>query len=217
MTMRRRTLLASGLAAAVAPQAFAQSAWIRPTYDVVKVMSFTCGFCAQSESQDALIEAAIRPWGGKYLSAPIPASADAPGYRERAYYAARDFGPQFAARVKAALYKGSQERGLTLSDFSQVYHWLVQEMPDAELQLDKLITAAQAPEAAAALDRAVRLTVAAGVQLLPTYVVLERGTIQVVLDSSVAGTTSMSALREALLRRIDSMTANEPKDASNSR
>lgn len=174
----------------------------RKIYDVAKVMSFACSFCLASESQDRAIEQAVRRQGGRFVRAPIAETAGAPGHRERVYYAARDLSPEFGEKVKNSLYRGTQEAQVTLQMYPQLYHWLMQDMPDDEVLIYKAIEAAQQPAAGSALERAANLTISAGVALLPTYVVLEGSSIVAAMDTSTTGASSMSALREAVLAKI---------------
>jgi len=190
--------------ALVAPAAFSQSARPEPV-DVVKVMSFACNFCRASEAQDPLIERAVRFRRGRFIRAPIGASAGSAGYREQVYYASRDMDEEFSERIKMSLYKGTQEALVALEAYVQVYYWLLQDMPKEELRLNKLIELAQQPPAAAALQRAVSLTISAGVERLPTYVFLSRGNVVATLDTSTTGTTSMAGLREAVLEKLQTL------------
>lgn len=180
----------------------AGSAKPRKIYDVAKVMSFACSFCLASESQDRAIEQAVKRQGGRFVRAPIAETAGAQGHRERVYYAARDLDADFGEKVKSSLYRGTQEAQVTLEMYAQVYHWLMQDMPDEEVRIYKAIEAAQQSAAGAALQRAAALTISAGVARLPTYVVLNGSSIVAAMDSSTTGATSMSALREAVLAKI---------------
>jgi hypothetical protein len=205
--MNRRSLLHLGAFSAgvlTAPAAFAQPA--RPdTVDVVKILSFSCNLCRASEAQDPLIERIVRARRGKFVRAPIGASADSAGYRERTYYASRDMDEEFSERIKMSLYKGTQDALVSLEAYVQVYYWLLQDMPEEELRLNKLIELAQQPQAAAALQRAVSLTISAGVEKVPTYVFLSRGYVVATLDTSTTGTTSMAGLREAVLEKLQTL------------
>lgn len=193
-------LLAAVAAGAVAPATFAQSAPV----DVVKVMSFSCSFCLAAEVQDRAIEEAVRAQGGRFVRAPIPESADAPGYRERVYYAARDLEPRFGETVKASLYKGTQDAQVALESYAQLYYWLLQDIPNEEPRLARLFELAQAHPAASALQRAIALTVNAGVERLPTYVLLSAGRVTSTLDTATTGAKSMAGLREAVIAKLQS-------------
>lgn len=202
--MNRRDLLLALLAGSVAPASFAQAPLVRPVVDVVKVMSFSCSFCLTSEAQDRAIEEAAVATGGRFVRAPIPESPAAVAAREKAYYAARDLDPQFGERVKASLYKGSQDAQVPLETFAHVYYWLEQDLPNDYARMHALIERAQAPAAASALERAIRLTISAGVQTLPTYVLLTDGKLGTSVDRESAGGGSMLALRDAVISRITS-------------
>jgi len=200
--MNRRALIK----AAVVPWTIAAlpaGAQAPAVVDVVKVMSFSCSFCFAAEAQDPLIEREVVRRGGRFVRAPIAETAVASGYRERAYYASRELGVEFSEQVKRSLYRGTQEAQVQLQSYPQVYYWLLQDMPQKEDRLVKLIELAQRPEAGEALLRAGRLTVRAGVQRLPTYVLLVDGQVVASLDSTTTGATSMAALREAVLSRIE--------------
>lgn len=208
--MNRRNLVLA-LGAATLPlsvpawaQAQPSAPLVRRSVDVVKVMSFACSFCLAAEAQDTAIEAASAATGGKFVRAPIPETAVAPGNREKTYYAARDLSPLFGERVKASLYRGTQDAQVQLAAFAQLYYWLLQDMPEEEANIARAIENAQKGEAAAALERAVRLTISAGVELLPTYVLVSNGQIVASMDTSTTGAKTMSALREAVITRINS-------------
>jgi hypothetical protein len=206
--MNRRDLLnfaaLTAAGALAAPAAFSQSAPLEPI-DVVKVMSFSCEFCRSAEAQGPLIEKAVRARRGRFVRAPIAATASSPGYREQVYYAARELDESFSERVKLSLYRGTQEALVALEAYVQVYYWLLQDMPEEEQRLNRLIELAQQPAAAAALQRAVSLTISAGVERLPTYVMLSRGTIVATLDTSTTGAKSMAGLREAVIEKLQTI------------
>jgi len=201
--MHRRNLLLGGLAMGLCGTSLAQP---RPTavIDVVKIMSFSCSVCLASEGQDPAIAAAARATGGKFVSAPIPDAPQDPAPRERTYFAARDMDARFGETVKQSLYRGSQEAQVSLRSFAEVYYWMERDLPAEYDRLTPLITNAQGVPAGASLERAIRLTISSGVQLLPTYVLLADGRFLTALDRDSAGAPSLSALREAVITRITS-------------
>lgn len=190
-------------AASLAVSGFSAHAQNEPV-DVVKVMSFSCSFCLASEIQDRAIEAEVRKLGGRFVRAPIPERASLPGTRERVYYAARDMEPAFGEMVKTSLYRGVQDAQVTLDTYAQVYHWLTQDMPDQEAKVARVLQLAQQEAAGGALQRAVSLTISSGVERLPTYVFISQGRVVTTLDSVSAGAPSMAALREAVIKQLNS-------------
>lgn len=201
--MYRRNLLLGGLALGLCGTSSAQPKRAA-VIDVVKIMSFSCSFCLAAESQDPAIAEAARATGGKFVSAPVPDAPEDPAPRERTYYAARDMNARFGEVVKQSLYRGSQDAQVSLRSFAEVYYWMERDLPAEYDRLAPLIAKAQAAPAAASLERAVRLTISSGVQLLPTYVLLADGRFLTSLDRDSAGAPSLSALREAVITRINS-------------
>lgn len=199
-------LRASLLTLAVLGVSTAQAQVRTREIDVVKIMSFSCSVCLAAEAQDRSIAAAVTAKHGKFIWAPVPTQDEDTGARERTYYAARDLDPALGSYVKASIFKGSQERGLALFDFMQLYSWLQQDLPDQEKQLDALFKRAQAEESAASLRRAIRLALNAGSQGLPSYIILVNGEIKATLDPSSANAGSLSALRDLVISRVDALS-----------
>lgn len=203
--MDRRSFLLALAGGAAAVPGFAQSpAAGAAVVDVAKVMRFSCQFCLAAESQDKAIAEAVRARGGKFVRAPVPEVANSAGARERVYFAARDIDESFEARIRASLYKASQDAQVVLDSYAQVYYWLEQDLPADYARLPLLFERAQGAAAAAALERSIRLTINAGVEVLPSYVVLVNGRISTTIDKSSSGSESYSALREAVLAAIRS-------------
>lgn len=200
--MKRRDLL--GLVLSASP--FLSHAQSKPTpakvVDVAKVMRFSCPFCLAAEAHDRLLVTEARKYGGKFVWAPVPDAANSLGARERVYYAARELGAGLDSRVKASLYKASQEAQVQLETYAQVYYWLEQDLPDDYDRFPRLFETAQSSSAGDALKRAIRLTINAGVEVLPTYVILSDGQIATTVDKGSAGADSQAALRDAVLSAI---------------
>lgn len=204
MMDRRAFVLA--MAASAAPPGFAQPALARKAdvVDVAKIMRFSCSFCLASESQDRAISEAAQARGGRFVRAPIPDSPSSVGARERVYFAARDLDSAFEVRVRGSLYKASQDAQVVLDTYAQVYYWLEQDLPKDYARLRQLFENAQGASAGMALERAIRLTVNSGVEVLPSYVVLADGRISATIDKSSSGSESYAALREAVVSAIQS-------------
>jgi hypothetical protein len=185
---------ASAPRAAVAPKYF--------VVDVVKIMSFSCSVCLSSESQDGLIEAETAQTGGRFVRAPIPVQDGENGVREKVYYAARDIDARFGEAVKVSIYKALHESGVQLNDLTQIYYWLMQDMPEHESRFNQLFKAAAEPGAADPLGRAARLVKSAGATQLPTYVLLVNGVIQGSFDPTTSKSGSLSSLREDVVSRV---------------
>jgi protein-disulfide isomerase len=170
--------------------------------DVVKIMSFSCSYCYSSESHDERISSAVRAQGGRFVSAPVPTHPEDTGERERVYYAARDISEEFGKKVKAALYRGTQGNGIEMHTFSQTLSWLSQNIGEGlSEQLAQLNQRAYSPEAEAALARAARLAVNAGVDQLPSYILLDGAAILEVV-SNPGNSTSMATVRDSVLAAL---------------
>lgn len=196
--MNRRDFLLAASSAIVSPWALA-----RPTkgpVDVVKIMSLACPVCRAAENQDPFIAKAARAAGGTFVWAPVPTEEDdLHGAAERTYYASRAFGEDFAAKVKDSLYRGWQDMGVPLYNVPQVFSWLGQDLAPEINTLTKLQDAVVRGAGQRALTRAATLAVNAGVQVLPGYVLLQRGQILVLLDPSVVQGQSLLLLRQKVI------------------
>lgn len=168
--------------------------------DVVKVMNFTCSFCLAAENTDNSIEAAVAETGGKFVRAPVPLDEKESGAKERVYYAARDMSPQFAVKVKDSLYRGAQEALVGLSTYLEVYTWMLQDLPKEEASFNELFKRAQDPSTKNALDRALALIAKAGIEQVPSYVLLKNGVIDSVFD--VRAGESPAVVRQNLIQKI---------------
>lgn len=202
--IRRSFLKAALLAGALSGSAWAVSP--APRVDVVKIMSLGCPVCRAAEGQDPVMAQTVQGVGGKFVHAPLPTGENDTGARERVYYAARDLDPALGAAVKTSLYKGMQDMSVPLTDYMQVYTWLAQDIPQYEPQFGALFQKAQEPAAGTSLSRAARLASSAGVSALPGYVVLVDGQVAALVDSESINSSSMSALREAVLERVKKLS-----------
>lgn len=172
---------------------------------VVKVLSLGCSVCKASESQDSFIISALSARGGQFVHAPIP-----PGprqiSRELAYYAARAQGARQGAQVLDSLYRGAQEYGYPLADDVQVLDWLRFDLDDA-IDHERMARELRSAPVMAALRRAVRLTVTAGAQALPTYVLLDGSDIVSTFDPTMTGPKpSLTVLRQQIVDAVSSYT-----------
>jgi hypothetical protein len=191
--------------AALALLAWAHGATAREV-SVVKVINFSCAACRASESQDGAIRTAVQATGGRFVFATVPLSAQT-YWRELLYYAARERDAALEPQVRQSLYRGAQDMGLPFADVSQVAVWLVQDLPDA--QVDWAALARQALESNAprqALGRAMRLVVSAGVQRVPAYVFVVDGEVAGLLDADTGSRTgSLVELRRSVIERIEQL------------
>lgn len=176
--------------ALVAVAASAASAGVASPVSIVKVLSFGCPVCRASETHDSDLKLAARLQGGKFAYAAMPPSREEVA-RELAYYAARDLG--YEAQARQSLYKGSQDRGLPLSDPIQASVWLQDDIGIDGSTLTQGITGAKAREA---LDRALGLAAQGGVQRLPTYLLVRDG---VVVATVAPGEDGLFALKTRVL------------------
>ena len=195
--MNRRTLLlASGL---LPLGALAQQG---PRVDVVKVMSFSCPACYAAEAQDRAIEAVVAQGNGRFVRAPLPSLEGDTGDKDRVYYAARDISPRMTEDVKVSLYKAFHEMRISLNDLMSTYNWLEQDLAHVDTTvLRNLVQRAQEPAAAAAFKRAVTLAKQAGVDRVPSYIVLVDSEVVATLDPSLFP-QGLAALREAVIARV---------------
>jgi len=168
---------------------------------VVKVVNFSCQYCKSSESMDAPIRQAVEAAGGKLVYAAMPADNNSDGSRERMYYAARDAYPAQEPRIRAALYKGAQDVGYPLASAVQTAEWLGTELADLNYDWLRVARVADEGDAVSAFQRAIRLAVQSGVQVLPSYVVVKDGAVIQTLDVQSGG-GNYSALRQAVLDSV---------------
>lgn len=169
---------------------------------LVKIVNFSCQYCKASEAMDAPIRRAIEAAGGKMVYATMPADESSDGSRELVYYAARALMPANEPLIRASLYKGAQDLGYPLMTVGQTSEWLATDLAEMKYDWNLVTQAAAAPAAREAYQRAVRLTLKAGVQVLPSYVIVKDGTLVRTLDVDSAG-GSYSALREAVVSAIE--------------
>lgn len=208
---RRRAALGAMLAGLLSVSSVVHAQDRSATVDVVKILSFSCSVCLSSESQDRPISAAVRAQGGRFVSAPVPTHPeDKIGPRERVYYAARDMNSQLGDAVKASLYKGSQEQELPLYDFVQVYAWLSRDLPEQEAFFTPLFERAKKAQSQESLARALRLAIGSGVDALPTYLFIQNGRVVASLDPKHPQATSMTALRELVIAKIEELNKSNP-------
>ena len=196
--MNRRDFLLATSSAFAAPWALAGKA--KGPVDVVKIMSLACSVCRAAENQDPFIAKAAQATGGTFVWAPVPTEKDdLHGAAEKTYYASRALGEDFAAKVKDSLYKGWQDMGVPLYNVPQVFAWLEQDLPAEIEKLTRLQSAVVRGAGRQALSRAASLAVNAGVQVLPGYILLQRGQIVVLLDPSVVQGQSLLLLRQKVI------------------
>lgn len=184
----------------IAPEGEAGS---QPSVYVVKIISFACNFCRESEAADKMLITELARENGSLVVAPLDVNSPHPTFaREYVFYAARDFGPRVYEAVKDSLYKGTQDRGLQFAGVAQVIAWLQSDVPDIleAAGWAKLARRAESPSVREALGRAVRLAVGAGVDHLPAYLLLHDGRVMGLYDrGSFPGP---AILRERLLERV---------------
>ena len=211
MNKKRRTLLRSCLAlTAVLPSlSFAQSQAakpesVSPVY-VVKYVSFSCNFCRAAEQGDTLVEQAVRGSGGEVSVAPVDTMENPSYIRERLYYASRKHGAEIAQRVRAAMFSATQDHGLTFTSMESLNTWLAVNAADwmDDTLRKALIQEAGLDETTGAIGRALRLARSAGVDVLPSYVIVQDGDVKAVFDRQ--GYPSLHDLRDKLARRISEM------------
>lgn len=201
MNLRRLALTLALSAAAFSASAAEQAV------SVVKVLNFSCPVCRASEVQDAAIKDAVRAAGGQFVYAPMP-SEEGTYAREKIYYASRAQGAE--AQVRAALYRGSQDLSLPLSDFVQVIEFLKDELGPNFLNYDRLRQDAESPAAQAALSRAATVAVRGGSHDLPSYVLIQDNTPVATLETTnLSKGSSLLSLRDEVVSRVNQLTAGK--------
>ena len=167
---------------------------------VVKLISFNCPACYQSETLDPPIRRAVREQGGKFVVAPLPRPET--NSRERFYYALRDLGPEVEEKTRESLFKGSQDLNYPLADAPQVLDWLSQDLATLDIDWDAIIATVNGEHGADAIKRAIDLAAKAGAQVTPTYVLVRDGVVLSMFDINTVPNTNLSALREAVLNAL---------------
>lgn len=166
---------------------------------VVKFINFSCPVCRSSELLDAPIRERVEGQGGRFVVAPLPRGrSDA---RERFYYALRELGPKMELRVRQSLYRGAQDMGYPLADVPQTLDWLMIDLNTEGINWTNVLTDVNGTEPTAAVHRAVRLALRVGLQVVPTYILVQGDEVLATLDPpSVGG--ELSQLRTAVLKAL---------------
>jgi protein-disulfide isomerase len=168
---------------------------------VVKIINFTCPYCRSSEALDPPLKQAAEATGGRFVYATIPTEDPDDSARELVYYAARHVIPEHEPFVRASLYKGAQDLGYPLATAAQTVEWLATDLARLNIDWTKVLQASGEKAALDAYQRALRLTVRSGAQVLPTYVLVKDGEVLRTLDVEAAG--NYASLREAVLTAIE--------------
>jgi len=182
---------------ALAPNA--QAATALPL-DVVKFISFDCPVCRASEVMDAPIRELTQSRGGRFVIAPLPRGVNEA--RERFYYVLRHWGPEAETRVRLSLYRGAQDLNYPLNDVPQTLDWLQSDLTVNGVDWTRVTEQVNDRESAAAVSRAVRLAIRAGMQVVPTYVLVQGDRVIATLDPQAVPGGELSALREAVLNAL---------------
>lgn len=186
------------------------AAQAQAAYDVVKILSFSCSVCYSTEGTDLIIAKKVASYGGKYVKAPITSLQTDDGSMAKTYYAARKFPGNLASKVNDSFFKASQVMGLQLLDSPQVFAWLQQDLYQDldEKSLNALMTSAGSAEATASFVRALHIAKAAGVNAIPSYVIMKDGEVVTSVDPSVAP-GGPSALRDALFKKLEELNKDD--------
>lgn len=203
MNLRRLALTLAFSAAAFSASAAEKAV------SVVKILNFSCPVCRASETQDAAIKEATQATGGRLVYAPMP-TEEGTYARERVYYASRSQGSIAESRVRAALYRGSQDLSLPLSDITQVIEFLKDELGASSLNYTLLRQEAESPAAQEALARAATVTVTAGSRDLPSYVLIQDNAPVATLETTnLSKGTSLLSLRDEVVARVNQLSAGK--------
>jgi protein-disulfide isomerase len=193
-----RTGCALAVVAISALAPIAQAATALPL-DVVKFISFDCPVCRASEVMDAPIRELTQSRGGRFVVAPLPRGANEA--RERFYYVLRKW-PEAETLVRLSLYRGAQDLNYPLNDVPQTLDWLESDLTVSGVDWTRVIAQVNDRESGAAVSRAVRLAIRAGLQVVPTYVLVQGDRVVATLDPKAVAGGELSALREAVLNAL---------------
>jgi hypothetical protein len=194
---RSRACLAVLAISAIAPHS--QAAPVIPI-DVVKFISFDCPVCRASEVMDAPIRDLTRARGGRFVVAPLPRGSNES--RERFYYVLRSLGADVEARVRLSLYRGAQDLNYPLNDVPQTLDWLQTDLTVGSIDWTRVLAQVNGQESSAAVERAVRLALRSGLQVVPTYVLVQGDRVIATLDPQGSPGGELSALREAVIHAL---------------
>lgn len=200
--MLRRLALRAILCIAVAPVLASAAEQV----NVVKFVSFDCPVCRNSETLDPPIKAAVEQRGGKFIIAPVPRGKN--NARERLYYAIRSAGSAVSDQARQSMYKGAQDVGYPLADAAQCLDWLRTDMDSTEVDWLSVAKDATGDVSQEALERAVRLALRAGVQVVPAYVLVRGSDVIELLDTQTTSSTELSGLRAAVLAAVQRAQAS---------
>jgi hypothetical protein len=201
-----KLLLTTTLCWVAAGAALAADAPAKHVVNVVKIMAFSCPVCRAAEAQDTVIERAAKSTGGSFVWAPVPSDATESGSKEMVYYASRSFSRELADKVKLVLYKGQQDLSIPLGEPPQVYNYFQQQLPDmSEEDFKRLFELGQGDAARKSLARAASLASSAGVQAVPTYILIVDGHPVVSLDPTTVQGGSLTVLRDEVINRINKL------------
>jgi hypothetical protein len=201
---RGSSMLAVLAISALAPHA--QAATTIPV-DVVKFISFDCPVCRASEVMDAPIRELTQTHGGRFVIAPLPRGVNEA--RERFYYVLRNLGPDAETRVRLSLYRVAQDLNYPLNDVPQTLDWLQSDLTVKSVDWTRVTEQVNGHEPAAAVERAVRLAIRAGLQVVPTYVLVQGDRVIATVDSQAVPGGELSALREAVVNALRKNQVNQ--------
>lgn len=173
--------------------------------DVVKVMSFSCQVCAASEAIDGAVQLETTKVGGRFIPAPLPTRDEDSGYKERFYFAARNVDAGFGERVKKAIYRSVQERGISVDSEANMLSMLQQELPNDVALYDKAFLGAREKASADSVGKAYLLSQQVGATDTPTYIYLVNGELSGSTSAKDVG-GSMTQLRQAITDMIKKLS-----------
>lgn len=206
MSFSRRQFLQAALLASLPSLSFAEGGKPAgsPVY-VVKYISFSCNYCRAAEQGELLVQQAVQATGGEVSVAPVDTMENPTYIRERFYYASRKHGTEIARMVRAAMFSATQDHGITFTSLESLNTWLAVNTADwlDDAVRKSIIQEAGLEETSLAVSRALRLARSAGVDVLPSYVILQDGAVKAVFDRQ--GYPSLHDLRDKLTRRISEM------------
>lgn len=209
MNLLRRSLVVFGAALLLLGSPHISWAKTQSPVNVVKIISFDCGLCYESNTMDRPIKEAVESAGGIFDIAPIPRTST--DWRERFYYVLRNYGPNVERAARDSLFRGSQEFSYPLMDIPEILDWLRQDMKVKGINWQKVVQQVKSPASAIPVERAIRLVAASGARLTPTYVLIRDGKVLAAYDIDSAPHENLSSLRQAVLAGIAKANASGSK------
>lgn len=219
----RRELLVAGSAALLGVAPLSAIAQRKPSkkkrIDVVKIISFGCPLSRASDATDHSLRTFVEDLGGQFVVSPYPVEIEAKSAqevlslssKERVFYASRKKGAVISEKVKSSLFKGSQDMGLPLTTYMDVYTWLNQDIPDYSASFADIFLHAQEPATGESVKKVAYLAQQSGARSLPAYVVIVDGKILPAMGPDDIQGGSLTRLRDSVKQSISNQLKKETR------